>query len=68
MLLKGTLKAFDSGSYKATIQVDGSIAYFLSGVPVSRAIPSAEMVTGRTVAVLFFSPDNPDDAMVTGVF
>jgi len=25
------------------------------------------MVTGRTVAVLFFSADNPDDAMLTGV-
>ena len=68
MILKGTLKAFDSGTYKATVQMDGSIAYFLTGVPVSRAIPSAEMVPGRTVALLFFSPDNPDDAMVTGVF
>lgn len=68
MVVKGTLKAFDSGTYKATVQVDGSIAYFLTGVPVSRAIASAEMVTGRTVAVVFFALDNPDDAMVTGVF
>lgn len=68
MVVKGILKAFDSGSYKATVQVDGSIAYFLTGVPVSRAIPIAEMVTGRTVAVLFFSPDNPDDALVVGVY
>lgn len=68
MVVKGVLKAFDSGAYKATVQVDGSIGYFLTGVPVARGIPSTEMVTGRTVAVLFFSPDNPDDAMVTGVF
>jgi len=68
MVVKGTLKAFDSGTYKATVQVDGSIATFLTGVPVSRAIPGSEMVPGRTVALLFFSPDNPDDAMVTGVF
>jgi len=68
MVVKGTLKGFDSVTYKATVQVDGSIGYFLTGVPVSRGIPSLEMVGGRTVAVLFFSPDNPDDAMVTGVF
>lgn len=60
MVVKGTLKAFDSATYKATVQVDGSIATFLTGVPVSRAIPSAEMIADRTVAVLF--------AMVNGVF
>jgi len=32
------------------------------------AIPSAEMVACGTVALLLFSPDNPDDALVTGVF
>lgn len=68
MVVKGVLKAFDSGTYKATVEVDSSIASFLTGVAVSRAIPSAEMVAGRTVAVLFFSPDNPDDAMIAGVF
>ena len=68
MVVKGTLKAFDSAAYKATVQVDGSIGHFLTGVPVSRAIPSAEMVAGRTVAVVFFAPDNPDDAIITGVF
>ena len=68
MIRKATLKAFDSGSYKATVQLDGSLATYLTNVPVSRAIPGAEMVPGRTVGVLFFSPDNPDDAMVTGVF
>jgi hypothetical protein len=68
MVVKGVLKGFDSGTYTATVQVDGSIGYFLTGVPVSRAIPGAEMVNGRTVAVLFFSPDNPDDALVTGIY
>ncbi len=68
MIRKGTLKSFDNPTYKATVQLDGSIATFLTAVPVSRAIPSAELIDGRTAAVLFFSPDNPDDAMVTGVF
>ena len=67
MIAKATLKSSDAGTYKATVQLDGSLATYLTGVPVSRAIPAAEMLAGRTVAVLFFTPDNPDDAMLTGV-
>lgn len=68
MSRKGTLKAFDSGVYKATVQIDGSVGWFLTGVPVSRAIPSAELVAGRTVAVVLFDPGNPEDGMVMGVY
>ncbi len=67
MVKKGILKAFDAGTYTATIQLDGSLATYLTGIPVSRAIPAAEMLTGRTVALLLFSPDNPDDVIVAGV-
>jgi len=67
MIHKATLKAFDSGAYKATIQIDGSLSTYLTGVPVSRGIASAELTPGRTLAVLFFSGGNPDDAMVVGV-
>lgn len=68
MIRKGTLKGFDSGTYKATVQIDGSVGWFLTGVPVSRGIPSGEMVAGRTVAVVFFDPGNPEGGMVSGVF
>lgn len=68
MIRKATLKAFDSGTYKATVQIDGSLATYLTGVPVSRGITAAELTPGRTVAVLFFSAGNPDDAMVVGVY
>jgi len=36
--------------------------------PVSRGIASAEMVTGRRVAVGVFDAANPLDAMVVGVW
>lgn len=68
MIRKGTLKGFDSGTYKAVVQIDGSLAVYLRDVPVSRGIPSAELVSGRTVAVVLFDSGNPEDAMVTGVF
>lgn len=65
---RGTLKSFDSGAYTATIQMAGSLATWLQGIPVARNIPSAEMVAGRTCAVIFFDSANPQDAVVTAVW
>ncbi|MBI2887420.1 MAG: hypothetical protein HYY02_09445 [Chloroflexi bacterium] len=65
---KGTLKAFDNTTKKATVQMDGSLSLYLTEVPVSRELTSAEMTAGRTVAIAFFDEGNPEDAMVVGVF
>lgn len=65
---RGILKAFNSGAYKATVQVAGSLSVWLENVPVSRGIASGEMVAGRSVALLFFDPANPEDAVVVGVY
>ena len=46
----------------------GSISMAVAGVPVSRAIASGEMQTGRRVAVMLFDADHPADAMVVGVY
>jgi hypothetical protein len=66
--IKGTLKAFDSGTYTATVQVQGSLSVWLEDVPVNRGIPIAEMVTGRNVSVQFHEAGNPDDAVVVAVW
>ena len=68
MIKKGILKAFESTPYTATVQVQGSLSVWLEDVPVSRGIPTAEMVTGRNVAVIFLDPGNPDDAVVVAVW
>ena len=65
---RGVLRAFDSASYTATVEVAGSIATWLAGVAVSRNIGSSELVAGRHVALLFFDPSNPDDAVVCAVW
>lgn len=65
---KGVVKSFDSGTYKATVQMAGSLAVWLDNVAVARNIPSAEMTTGRTCAVLFFDPGSPKDAVVLAVY
>jgi hypothetical protein len=64
----GVVKAFDSGAYTATVQLTGSLAVWLSDLPVARNIPSAEMVAGRRCAVIFFDASNPQDAVVAAVF
>jgi hypothetical protein len=65
---RGVLRAFDSGSYKATVEIAGSLATFLTGVPVARNIAPAELQTGRKVCLLFFDPSNPDDAVLAAVW
>jgi len=64
----GIVKAFDAGTYTATVQLTGSLAVWLSDLPVAHNIPSAEMVAGRRCAVIFFDASNPRDAVVAAVF
>jgi len=68
MIKKGILKAFDSGTYTATVQVQGSLSVWLDDVPVSRGIPTGEMVAGRSCAVIFLDQSNPRDAVVAAVY
>jgi hypothetical protein len=65
---RGTLVAFDSGAYTATVRLAGSISAVVAGIPVSRDIAAGEMLTGRRVSVAVFDAGNPVDAMVIGVY
>jgi hypothetical protein len=65
---RGILRAFDTGAYTASIEIAGSISVWLTGVAVARNIASADLVTGRKVAVLFFDPSNQDDAVLCAVW
>jgi hypothetical protein len=67
-LKKGVLKSFNSGNYKATVQVTGSYKVYLEDVAVARNLPSAEMTAGRKVAVIFFDEHNPKEAVVIAVY
>jgi hypothetical protein len=64
----GVLKAFDSGTYKARVQLTGSIHMSLSGVPTNRGIASGDMIVGRRVSVVLFDETKADDAVVTAVY
>ena len=68
MIRKGILRAWDSGTYKATVELVGSERIMLEKVPVSRGIPTAEMVVGRKLVVTLLNPSDPRDAVVVGVY
>ncbi len=65
---KAILRAWNSGTYTASVELVGSRRLFLTGVPVARNIPSAEMTPGRYVAVAFFDESNTADAVVAAVY
>ena len=65
---RGTLRAFDSGTYSASVEVAGSISVWLTGVPVARNIASGELTAGRNVALLLFDPANPKDIVLAAVW
>ena len=57
------LKNFDAGTYKAGVQLAGSLTTYFDDVPVSRAIPTSALVIGNRV-ILAMPGDNPKDAVV----
>lgn len=68
LIKKAILKAWYAGSYTATIQISGTGKTYLEGIPAARNIPSAEMLAGRKVAVLFWEGSNAGDAVIIGVY
>ncbi len=67
-LRKGVLKSFNSTNYSATVQLAGSYKVYLEDVIVARNLPSAEMTSGRKVAVIFFDEHNAKEAVVVAVY
>ena len=65
---RGTIRAFDTGTYRATLQMAGSLASWLRNVPVARNIGASEMVSGRSCAVILWDAANPADAVVVAVY
>ena len=67
-LRKGVLRSFSLGNYTATVQLASSYKVYLEDIAVARNLPSAEMITGRKVAVVFFDEHNPKEAVVVAVY
>ncbi len=65
---RGLVRGFNSGSHTASVQIAGSQATWLHGVPVARNIYKSQMVVGRKCAVILFDSTNPQDAVVAAVW
>ena len=63
------IRSFDSSTFRADVQLDGSVPTWLTGARISRAIPSMEMLAGRSCIVAFASdPSDPTEAVVIAVY
>ena len=67
-LRKGVLRSFNPTEYTATVQLAGSYKVYLEDVTVARNLPSAEMTSGRKVAVVFFDEHNAKEAVIMAVY
>ncbi len=68
-LRRGTVRGFDASSFTADVQLDGSVPTWLTGARISRAIPSAEVLAGRSCIIAFASdPSDPTEAVVIAVY
>jgi hypothetical protein len=63
MIEIGILKNFDSETYKAGVQLAGSLTTYFDDVSVARNIPSLALVVGNYV-ILAIPGGNPRDACV----
>lgn len=68
MQLRGTLKAFNTADYTATVQLYGPNLGRLDAVKVSRGLSAAEMVAGRTVIIDSADHFRLSEAVVVAVF
>lgn len=67
LVKRGVIKSYSAPTHKASVQIAGSLGVWLAGVPVATDIAPAEVQLGRECAVLFFTDDNPDDAVVVTI-
>ena len=68
-MLKATIRSFNADAYTATVQISGSLATWLEGVPVARNI-AARPTSPRAAPAPSSSstPATPSDAVVLAVY
>jgi hypothetical protein len=67
LIKRGVVKSYSASTHMASVQIAGSLEVWLTSIPVATDIPAADVIAGRECAVLFFTDDNPDDAVVITV-
>ena len=65
-LRRGRVVSFDSQTWEAVVQLDGAMAAV--EVPVGDWVNPATLAVGVKTACLLFDDNNPDDAVIVGVY
>jgi len=65
---RAIIRAFDAATYTATVQLTGSLATYLAGVPVAHHLRPNLLTAGTKCGVVFFDEANPTDAAVVLLF
>ena len=66
-LHRAIIKAYYSATHLADVQLVTSQPTLITAVSVATDIPAADVVADRECSVLFFTDDNPDDAVVVTI-
>lgn len=67
LLARGIVRAYDSATHTAQVQLATSHPSTLVSIPVATALHPVEVVAGRECAVLLLTDDNPADALLISV-
>ena len=67
-VFRGKITAWNSGTYKASVRIDGSPGEVVSNIPVDRGLESADMVVGRACLLDTGDTQNPADFVLTTVW
>ncbi len=68
VIKRGVIKSFDPATYKATVQVEGSLFAWLADVPVAKHLGSGEVVAEARCGIIFFDESNPADACIFAIY
>jgi hypothetical protein len=67
-IVKGIVKTYNAVTHTADVLIIGASYTYLSGIKVATNLNPAEMITNRTVAVLYLSQNNPTDCVIIAVW
>lgn len=67
MLLKGTVRSYDSGAGTAEVEIAGSHGGYVT-VPVATHLDDRSVYAGLRCAVLCFDPQDPGDAVLVATY
>lgn len=68
MIIRGVIRYFNPATYRADVELGGSIGTVVEAMPVATHIREKLLVSGRKCGVILFDLNNPSDGCVAFVY